>query len=635
MKKIIAMLLLLVLVFSITACNRGDENGNDLSGDDAYTRYPTEYDPNIDSWEQIDPADEDVSITWFMDFSYSTQNLEELIYKRTGVRVTFQTAINNTHDELNTSIAGGKLPDVISLDNTPLRVQLAEEGYCYAINKLAESYAPSLLNRVSKEHWDYYKSTDGNTYCLASNFYNDADVQEFKELGGKQYANGGLLVRKDWLNAYIAHKKSQDASFNPDTTITKPSGFIEMCKWVKQTYSISNSTPTVCLSPFPTTATNDIISQSLLALQEFMGVPMEDKNGDLVYQYDTPEFVSVVKFLNEMYRERLITSANFAYDTNNINSQIVNGSCFAFVGNDQVHRSAFAKREVNGYDKASDTVKESNQYVSIVLTNENGDAPLMLDFAGRGLYNIMITKNCKREDRVIKVIDYLMSEQGMREMVYGEIEGEYYNFTVEPGEINPDTGKVSTYGVIEPTDKLKNAVANGFNQSTLSLGVGRLSPLVNPMYARMVSVSDNFAGIVSPYYWTMYNNKKAYFDYTVSRVYFRYPMDVSDRKAYNTYLDRQADIEAAWIEALPKMIMAESEDALMQIYNTTLAQTYSKGAAEWLAFRNKCFKDYKEYLGIEYAWPANDPNYVQPEVKLFGCAEDYMDRPSWVYGGAK
>ena len=155
------------------------------------------------------------------------------------------------------------------------------------------------------------------------------------------------------------------------------------------------------------------------------------------------------------------------------------------------------------------------------------------------------------------------------------------------------------------------------------------------MYARMVSVSDNFAGIVSPYYWTMYNNKKAYFDYTVSRVYFRYPMDVSDRKAYNTYLDRQADIEAAWIEALPKMIMAESEDALMQIYNTTLAQTYSKGAAEWLAFRNKCFKDYKEYLGIEYAWPANDPNYVQPEVKLFGCAEDYMDRPSWVYGGAK
>ena len=75
MKKIIAMLLLLVLVFSITACNRGDENGNDLSGDDAYTRYPTEYDPNIDSWEQIDPADEDVSITWFMDFSYKRRRI--------------------------------------------------------------------------------------------------------------------------------------------------------------------------------------------------------------------------------------------------------------------------------------------------------------------------------------------------------------------------------------------------------------------------------------------------------------------------------------------------------------------------------------------------------------------------------
>lgn len=632
MKKFVTFILAAIMSLGFMG-SCGGSNGLFENWDADYSRFPTDYDPDVDSWEQIDPGDDDVSITWFMDFTWGNQNLEQLIYKRTGVRVSFVNAINNTHDELNTMIAGNKLPDVISIDNTSLRVQLSEEGYCYAINKLAESYAPSLLKRISQEHWDYYKASDGNTYCLASNFYNDEDIAEFKDLGGEQYANGGLLVRKDWLNAYIEHKKGENASFNPDTEITKPSGFIEMCKWVKSTYSISNSVPTVLLTPFPTTATNDIISQSLTALQEFMGVPMEDSEGNLVYQYGTEEFVDVMKFLNTMYNERLLYSGNFAYDQDSVTSMIVNGKVFAFVGNDQTFRSAFAKRELAGYNKATDTVADSNQYVSIVLTNEEGDAPIMLDYAGRGLYNVMITKNCEREDRVIKVFDYLMSEQGMREMVYGEQEGEYYNFKVRPGEVNPETGKTSKYGVIEPTDKLKNAVANGFNQSVASLGLGRLSPLVNSLYARMVSGTDDFAGIVSPWYWTVYNNKKAYFGYTTSRVYFRYPLDVSDRKALNKYTDQQADIEKVWIEALPQMIMASNEADLMKVYNTALSKSMSKGVEEWLAFRNKAFKAYKEYCGVDYAWPKVDPNYVEPEVKLYGFADQYMARPAWVYGG--
>ena len=630
MKKIASILLGLVLIFSFSACGLKDL----LEETDAdYSRYPTDYDPDIDSWEQIDPGDEDVNITWFMDFSYSNQNLEDLIYKRTGVRVTFQNALNNTHDELNTALSGNKLPDVISLDNTALRIQLAEEGYCYAINKLAESYAPSMLKRVSDEHWNYYKSSDGNTYTLASNFYNDADVAEFEEMGGNQYANGGLMVRKDWLNDYIEYRTAQDASFDADSEITRPSGFLEMCRWVKANKGISAGTSTLLLAPFPTTATNDIISQSLTALMEFMGVPMEDAEGNLVYQYGTEEFYDVIEFLNQAYRDGLIFSGNFAYKQDDVTTQILNGRPFAFVGNDQVFRSAFAKREMQGYSAATNTVAEENEYVSILLTNEAGDAPLMMDFAGRGLYNVMITRNCKREDRVIKVLDYLMSEQGMREMVYGETEGEYYNFTVRPGETNPATGKPSTYGVIEPTQKLKEAVANGFNQSVLTLGVGRLSPLVNSMYARMVSPSDDFAGIVAPWYWTVYKNKKTYFGYTYSRIPFRYPLDVSDRQALNEYSDRQADIETVWIEALPQLIMAESAESCRSLYEEALQKSYGEGVEEWLAFRNKCFVEYKKELGIDYAWPKVDPDYVAPEVTLYGNAEQYMDRPAWVYGG--
>ena len=618
-----------VLAFAGMACNGVF---NPPTGDPVYNRYPTDYDPDVDSWEQVDPGDEDVSIKWFLDYSQSDQNLSDLIYKRTGVRVQFQYAMTDDHSELNTMISGGgRLPDVISIEDTSLRIQLAEEGYCYAIDKLAESYAPSLLKRISPEHADYYRGTDGNVYALASNFYNDSDIDEFEEIGGKQYPNIDIIVRKDYINAYIDAMQSEDPSFDADKTITKPSGFLDMCRWVKNTYGLSNTTPTVCLMPFRTAAVNDIINYSLQSLMEFMGVPLEDEEGNYLYWYDTPEFLEVIDFMNTLYSEKLVISANFDWSFDNIYTQILNGKPFAMIGASQTVIAQLGKYEMDGYNAAADTVAAGNEYVPIVLTNEEGDAPLLMDYAGRGLRSVMVTRNCTREDRVIKVIDYMMSEQGMREMQFGETEGEYYDFTVRPGEINPKNGKESTYGVIELTEKGKSVVSNAYNQSLVTLGLNRISPLVNAMYLRIVSESDDYAGIMTPWNWIEYKNKSAYFNYTYSRVPFRYPLDVSDRYALNDYTDRQAAGEQVWIEALPKMIKAATKEEMRREYDAALKLSYEKGAAEWTEFRNKCFKAYKEKLGIEFAWPKNDSAYKAPEVKLFGFSENTIQRPPYVY----
>lgn len=618
--------LILLLVISVAGCGVVDPLP---SGDQP--RYPTDYDPNQDSWTQIDPGDEDVSITWFMDYNYSDQNLADLIYRRTGVRVNFQGAMTDDHTELNNYIAGGNLPDIITIEDTSLRLQLAEEGYCYSIDQLAEWYAPSLLNRISDEYMEYYKGSDGHLYSMASHFYNDADIQEFEEIGGNQYANLDIIVRKDYLDAYIAYRTGLDASFDPDAVITKPSGFLEMCEWAKETYKLPNTNPTVCLFPFRTTAINDIFQYSLTCLMEFMGVPYEDADGNFVYQFDTPEFVEVLEFMNALYGKRLVTSANFSWDYAEIQTQVLNGRPVAVIGASQSIAPYLARREMDGYDATTDTVDAAYEYVSIIMTNEEGDAPLLMDYAGRGWRQTMITKNCEREDRVIKVLDYLASEQGMREMTYGETEGEYYEFKIRPGEINPRNNKPSTYGVIELTEKGKAFVHTAFQVHPDSVGLHRTHPLYNMLYFRMVSERDDYAGILAPYDWVEYKNKKTYFGYTFSRVPFRYPLDSSDRVALIQYADQLADVEAVWIEALPQMIMAGSREELMQIYENALALSYEQGAAEMTAFRNKCFLAYKEELGIEWAWPKNDPNYVAPEVKLLGNADQYATRPDYVY----
>lgn len=81
----------------------------------------------------------------------------------------------------------------------------------------------------------------------------------------------------------------------------------------------------------------------------------------------------------------------------------------------------------------------------------------------------MITTNCARPDRVIKMFDYLMSEQGQAECYYGE-EGKTFRYVVKPGETvevtKPDgstASQVSTYGKIEWTDSAKEMLGSTAN----------------------------------------------------------------------------------------------------------------------------------------------------------------------------
>lgn len=632
MKKIVTFVACMGMILSMIftcACGPGFRGGR---GGLKYNEYPTDYDPDVNSWEQIDPDDEDVEITWFTNYTFYSSQFEDLIYKRTGVKVKFQSALTSDNTELNTMIAGNMLPDVITIGDLRTRVQLAEEGYAYAIDRLAESYAPSLLSRISSEHKRYYSASDGHMYGLASNFYNDGDIAEYENtLGGHQFMNYDVIVRKDYLEAYIAYKKGIDASFNPDTQITKPSGFLEMAKWVKNQYGLANSNPTVCLSPFNLTATNDCFNYSLSALMELFCVPYENSEGNYVYQYDTEEFVEVMGFLNDLYNNNLITSGNFSYTRDNIGTQIVNGKPFAFIGASQQHAAHLANREKDGYNKVTGNVADSHRYVSIVLTNEEGDAPLLCDYAGRGLYVTMVTNKCKRPDRVIKVMDYMLSEQGQREFYYGENEGEFYNFTVKPGEVDPETNKVSTYGRMEWTEKAKEALRANNVSACYQLGITRTTMLTNIMYTRMTS-PDKYA-INWLQTWMEFKNKCTYFDYSFSRVPMRYPLDTNDQKGLNEYTEIQSDIEAVWIEAYPQMIMAKNKEEMKKIYDKALANTYAKGAEEWVEYRDKCFKAYKKELSIDYAWPAADPAYVAPAVKLYGSASKYMidvpDHISW------
>lgn len=626
MKKILLYLFEVIMVsIVLVGCVNPNPNSN---GNGLDYGEKQDLDPNINSWEQIDADDEDIEIDWWVDATtWDFYQISSLIYKRTGVKVNFSTALNSDGSELNTMIAGDRLPDVITITDYSTRVQLAEEGYVYSISKLAEYYAPSLLKNMSNELKNYYSASDGEVYGMANNFYTDDDIEEYQATGGSVLPNYAVVVRKDYLNAYLSYKKSVDPNFDENTETTTPSGFIEMCLWVKNNYNLTNANPTVVLSEFLSKASNGSISTALSGLMEYFSVPKEDADGNLVYEYATDEFKEVVLFLNELYRNKLIISSNFGYSSTNIITNIKNGYPFAVIGGIQNYSMGFANRSASGYDANTEKFSDSNEYVPIVITNEEGDAPVLLDMTGRGLRVSMITKNCSRIDRVIKVFDYLVSEQGQRELYYGEVEGQYFNYLVKPGETKTVTvnGKeiehTYTYGQIEWTDAAKDLLGASSGSGWYNAGIKQISILQNPLYVSMTSMYG--ADMDTFQFYVRYNQKAALIPYTFSRLPFKYPIDTSDIKLYNDMTDIQANLEKVWIDYLPSIIMAGSKESAIALYETALGKAENKGYENWLEYQNASYQANKTAMGITYGWPKNNPDYVPAEVRLLGFEEEY------------
>lgn len=638
MKKIVANVLAGALAIGLLAPFSACGMGNAVKLTYPKTGYA---DADSDSWLQVDPDDEDVTIDWWIDNAATdVYQLKDMIYQKTGVKVNFKKSTTDDGTELATAMSNNTLADIITITDYSSRVQLADQGYVYPIDELARRYAPTLLDRLSQDFVNYYKADDGHVYGFANNYYTDADIAEYKDLGGTILCNNAIVVRKDYLDAYTAYKKGADPTYNEDVETTTPSGFIEMCDWVKSTYHIENNIPLVCLSPFPKMAQNGSITESLTALMEYFCVPKEDADGNLIYEYESDRFLEVCEFLNTMYRKHFIIDDNFSYTATSINTEIKNGHPFVVIGGVQNYSTGFANYSAKGYDATQKKFSDSHEYVPIVITNKDGEAPLLMDMGGRGLRISMITNRCKRVDRVIKMFDYLISEEGQRDTYYGiNGEGVYYNFKVRPGqsanvEVKNSDGStttkshVYTYGLIEWTDQAKEKLGSAKSADWYNLGIKQISMLTNPLYVALTSVHaadmDNFQ------FYVRYKQKAALIPYTFSRIPFRYPYDTGNLKKYNEMVDIQAELERVWVENLPGIIKAGKASKVKEYWEDALSQARSAGYKKWLAYQNQCFKANKTSMGIAYGWPKADPAYVAPSVKLRGVSTYDKPLPDYI-----
>ncbi len=595
MKKILSFFFVLLIAFSCAACGGG---GNQPPSKDE-TVYPDRGYANADSdsWLQIEEGDEDVEINWYINSASSVGGMSETtkvgkyVYEKTGIKINFLSPVLDDGAQLSTMIVGNKLPDVVTVaTNTEEQFLLPTEGYVYSLTELAKRYAPSLLNRIEPDLENRFKMADGDLYVLPTHFYTDSDLEAYEQQEGRTIiTNGAMVAREDYITEYIEYKQSQNPEWK-DIEACTPDGFIEMCHWVRQQHYIGKSDPVVLLSHFTQNGSNGV-----KWLMQYFCVPEEDENGNLQNGYRTLEYKEALMFLNRLYREGLMTSANFTINAAGCGSYIASGLPFIFIGSPQDFQSQFSAAKIDGYN-----------YVPILMTNANGDVPQLSSLAGKNGWRVhMISKNCKRPDRVIKLFDFLMSEE-CQSLFYG-IEGEDWNYAIEPGGtetkiINGVEKEVTyKYGKIEWTDETWEAVKN--NQ-TASYGFMYFNQFQNPMYPRLTNVNGEVLNQYSDY--VVYNLKAALSDYCYIQRGYAYTRNPLDEK-YSEMVNIAANINLLINQQLPMIISCQSAKEAENMYNSLLEQASYMGSAELLAYDNAIFKEYKQSIGIQYAFAPNDP----------------------------
>ena len=548
-----------------------------------------------------------VELDWYVNastFRYAGQGtrVTDVILEKTGCKINFDIPVKDDGDKMATMIAGNKLPDIVTTTVSDLtRISLAEEGYTYSITDMAAKWAPNFLDTYSKEIQSFFAATDGDLYGLPHLYYTEEDIDAYAETGGYLLPNTAFLARKDMLDWYETNYPTEDP--------TTPEGFIKMCKTVKTTcpfYEAQEGFSTVQLASF--SATEE--SESVTRLAQYFAYKREDAQGNLTYAYESEAYKDAFLFINELYREGLITDSNFTDTKTAVGANVSNGRPFVTFVVPQNYQSSFYSWNKNNPGK---------EYVPVVFTNEEGEAPLLNNLAGTGYLYSMVSSNCKRPDRVMKLFDFLTSTEGQMLMLYG-VEGEHYEFEIQPGQTVD--GKTYKYGKIkylnEDIEKIvysgKSAPTYGFDMEILT------NRMLDHMVSPLGTAARNLSGMI------LYNHKAPLTPYCYNPKLFSFVRDTKNEK-YRDYVNMDMACKNLWIERASTILSQKSAQACEDIYARTLALAEKKGYKEVLAFDNACFKSFKEKNGVQFALPIYKDGYVAPEIKFRGFSEYLMEIP--------
>jgi putative aldouronate transport system substrate-binding protein len=368
-------------------------------------------------------ADKPITFDWYVNFSWFARQwgdseVSKYITKKTGVSIRYIVPAGNEAEKLNSMIAGGTLPDLITLGWWESQVSMMQDaGLVVSLDELAQNYDPIFFKVANPEKLGWYRQADGKVYGYPNASFTPQDYVKYK---GKLTSNQTFLVRKDMY----------EAIGKPD--MSTPEGFIGALKAAKAKFGTVNGQP---LIPLGLQEFTDVGNASLEGyLQNFLAIPYE-KNGKIYDRSTDPDYVRWLKVLRQANQDGLLSTDVFVDKRSQMEEKVAQGRYFAMLYQNwdmQAAQMALYNRDPNSIYIAVNGPK-----------NAAGSDPTLGGGGISGWTVTMISKNCKDKARAIQFLTYLISEEGQMDTCFG-IPNETYTMKNGIPTLTPELQKIDS-----------------------------------------------------------------------------------------------------------------------------------------------------------------------------------------------
>ncbi|MDI4648449.1 hypothetical protein [Cohnella hashimotonis] len=530
----------------LAGCSSGNKNGNNAQA--SQSAAPTASASASASASPTASADDKspIKISWFVDQDYYKKNwdpvnnlLDKMITDDTGVSIDFSSG---TPEKLSALIASGDIPDVVTVDKgNPQRGVLEKSGLVSPLDELIQKYDPSF--DVPKSMQDWFRNADGHFYGYASFFW---AKEKFKE-GDSIRSNQGLYARKDIMD---------QLGIKPEDFNTKE-GMVAALRKVKDA-KVQYNGFTVTPAYFES-----------WVIGSFFGAPREDASGNLVDRERTPEMLEAYKFLNQLYKEGLMPEDSQTLDQDQLKEKVANGSVFA-ITNKNLDWSALYQKDP----------KALFVHVGPVV-GDAGNKPYVDPVNASGWTLTMVNSKTKYPDRIIKLLDYLSTDEMSLNVNYGP-KGAAWDFD--------ENGKVKL------SDEFNALNAEDPNKAKNKYGNGTLQWLINWTPIQRTAPAPVTADAIAKDESALFFAKLTYDMLPFESIT---PLGGTDEGGIN------AKVEENRKKWRAKMILAKTPADVEKYFNDEVDTEAKLGYQKLYDYQNKQFQDAKKALGLQFAWPAN------------------------------
>ena len=335
--------------------------------------------------------------------------IQELM-KRTGINIEFKHPAgapnsNEAQEAFNLMIASGDLTDLVaSIPNSANHESLVERGLFLDLAELIPQYCPSLM-KLYDENPGLRKDTVGDS-GIVSTFPASIRLEPFT----RHFES--FMIRQDWLDVLDLEKPTTIDQWYTVLTAIKTGD--------PNRNGVADEIPFVCRNVENLDITRFTSAWGINACW-FLDFAMYHVDGDVRFGLTQPEYKEFLETMNKWYSEGLIDPDYLSVDAKGCDALILNDIGAAFYGKANGHMGTYLG---NRRDDPSFDIRAAE--FPIAADGKAYDFGSQISMARFGVNGTAVNAKSKYVTELLRLQDYLYSEEGNRLVMFGE-EGVTYD----------------------------------------------------------------------------------------------------------------------------------------------------------------------------------------------------------------